>query len=277
MVPHFPRRPGPVSRSAARGTENRGPQTAKSAGFSARPKIDSVPVGLIRSWVIVQVTLLCGDLARILAIILYHASPETRTAVFSGRDGYAAIWGSARSSLVPVRLRAKSACPLVAGACGSRSGTIAMPRHLGACVSLLRKHAKDALRRSRRPQSYTVDHRCRGGSRRSSTLHRHDLQYAAGRGQARQAIEQDGCRLEFCYEAGGCGYGIYRQLTDLGHGCIVAAPTLIPRKPGDRIKTDRRDSQKLALQHRSGDLTAMWVPDEVHEAMRDLVRAGSTP
>jgi transposase len=53
----------------------------------------------------------------------------------------------------------------------------------------------------------------------------------------------------------------------------VAAPTLIARKPGDRIKTDRRDSQKLALQHRSGDLTAVWVPDEVHEAMRDLVRA----
>jgi transposase len=53
----------------------------------------------------------------------------------------------------------------------------------------------------------------------------------------------------------------------------VAAPTLIARKPGERIKTDRRDSQKLALQHRSGDLTAVWVPDEVHEAMRDLVRA----
>jgi transposase len=53
----------------------------------------------------------------------------------------------------------------------------------------------------------------------------------------------------------------------------VVAPTLIPRKPGDRIKTDRRDSQKLAVQHRSGDLTAVWVPDEVHEAMRDLVRA----
>jgi transposase len=86
-------------------------------------------------------------------------------------------------------------------------------------------------------------------------------------------LGKDGCRLEFCYEAGGCGYGIYRQLTELGHGCIVAAPTLIARKPGERIKTDRRDSQKLALQHRSGDLTAVWVPDEVHEAMRDLVRA----
>ena len=86
-------------------------------------------------------------------------------------------------------------------------------------------------------------------------------------------LGKEGDRLEFCYEAGGCGYGIYRQLTALGHGCTVAAPTLIARKPGDRIKTDRRDSQKLALQHRSGDLTAVWVPDEVHEAMRDLVRA----
>lgn len=80
-------------------------------------------------------------------------------------------------------------------------------------------------------------------------------------------------RLEFCYEAGGCGYGIYRQLVDLGHGCTVAAPTLIARKPGERIKTDRRDSQKLALQHRAGDLTSVWVPDPVHEAIRDLVRA----
>lgn len=85
-------------------------------------------------------------------------------------------------------------------------------------------------------------------------------------GQGRQ-------RLEFCYEAGGCGYGIYRQLVALGHGCTVAAPSMMARKPGDRIKTDRRDSQKLALQHRAGDLTAVWVPDEVHEALRDLVRA----
>lgn len=86
-------------------------------------------------------------------------------------------------------------------------------------------------------------------------------------------LSRPGNRLEFCYEAGGCGYGIYRQLTEMGHGCLVAAPTLIARKPGDRIKTDRRDSQMLALQHRAGGLTAVWVPDEVHEAMRDLVRA----
>jgi len=79
--------------------------------------------------------------------------------------------------------------------------------------------------------------------------------------------------LEFCYEAGGCGYGIYRQLTKLGHACAVVATSLIPRKPGERIKTDRRDSQKLAILHRSGDLTPVWVPDEAHEAMRDLTRA----
>jgi len=79
--------------------------------------------------------------------------------------------------------------------------------------------------------------------------------------------------LDFCYEAGGCGYGIYRQLSQLGYRCMVVAPSMIPRKPGERIKTDRRDSQKLAVLHRSGDLTAVWVPETVHEAMRDLVRA----
>jgi transposase len=79
--------------------------------------------------------------------------------------------------------------------------------------------------------------------------------------------------LNFCYEAGGCGYGIYRQLTTLGHSCTVVATSMIPRKPGERIKTDRRDSQKLAILHRSGDLTPVWVPDSTHEALRDLIRA----
>ena len=79
--------------------------------------------------------------------------------------------------------------------------------------------------------------------------------------------------LDFCYEASGCGYGIHRQLTGLGHKCTVAAPSMIPRKPGQRIKTDRRDSEKLAILHRSGDLTPVWVPDTTHEALRDLVRA----
>ncbi len=79
--------------------------------------------------------------------------------------------------------------------------------------------------------------------------------------------------LDFCYEAGPCGYGLYRQLRGTGHDCIVVAPSRIPRASGERIKTDRRDAQKLAVLHRSGDLTAVWVPDKQHEAMRDLTRA----
>jgi transposase len=79
--------------------------------------------------------------------------------------------------------------------------------------------------------------------------------------------------LRFCYEAGPCGYGIQRQLTVAGHECAVVAPSLIPRKPGERIKTDRRDAINLAKLHRAGELTAVWVPDQAHEAIRDLVRA----
>lgn len=79
--------------------------------------------------------------------------------------------------------------------------------------------------------------------------------------------------LTFCYEAGPTGYGLHRQLTSLGHECIVVAPSLIPRKPGDRVKTNRLDALSLARQLRAGDLTAVWVPDEHHEAVRDLSRA----
>ena len=82
-----------------------------------------------------------------------------------------------------------------------------------------------------------------------------------------------GRELRFCYEAGPCGYGVQRQLTGLGHECAVVAPSLIPRKPGERIKTDRRDAINLARLHRAGELTPVWVPDQVHEAIRDLVRA----
>jgi transposase len=82
-----------------------------------------------------------------------------------------------------------------------------------------------------------------------------------------------GVRLRFCYEAGPCGYGIQRQLSALGHECVVVAPSLIPRRAGDRVKTDRRDAASLARLHRAGELTAVWVPDAAHEAMRDLVRA----
>ena len=86
-------------------------------------------------------------------------------------------------------------------------------------------------------------------------------------------LEQDGRELRFCYEAGPCGYGIQRWLSQAGHDCVVVAPSLIPRRPGDRIKTDRRDGISLAKLHRAGELTAVWVPDSAHEAMRDLVRA----
>jgi transposase len=82
-----------------------------------------------------------------------------------------------------------------------------------------------------------------------------------------------GHTLHVCYEAGPCGYGIQRQLTALGLRCDVIAPTLIPVRPGDRVKTDRRDAEKLARLLRSGDLTAVWVPDAAHEALRDVVRA----
>ena len=86
-------------------------------------------------------------------------------------------------------------------------------------------------------------------------------------------LTRSGTALRSCYEAGPCGYRIQRQLTAAGHGCVVVAPSLIPRKPGDRIKTDRRDATNLAKLHRAGELTPVWVPDPAHEAIRDLLRA----
>ena len=80
-------------------------------------------------------------------------------------------------------------------------------------------------------------------------------------------------QLRACYEAGPTGFVLYWQLTQLGVKCDVVAPSLVPKKPGDRVKTDRRDALKLARSHRSGDLTAVWIPDEASEALRDLVRA----
>jgi transposase len=80
-------------------------------------------------------------------------------------------------------------------------------------------------------------------------------------------------KLRTCYEAGPTGYVVYWQLAELGVLCDVVAPTLVPVKAGDRVKTDRRDAEKLARCYRSGDLTAVWVPDEGSEALRDLVRA----
>ncbi len=79
-------------------------------------------------------------------------------------------------------------------------------------------------------------------------------------------------QLRVCYEAGPCGYVVYWQLAELGVACEVVAPSLIPVKSGDRVKTDRKDAEKLARCYRAGDLTPVWVPDAAHEALRDLVR-----
>jgi len=86
-------------------------------------------------------------------------------------------------------------------------------------------------------------------------------------------LSKRGAKLHFCYEAGPTGYGLYRQIVELGHDCVVVAPSLVPKRAGDRVKTNRRDAVSLARLHRAGELTAVWVPDEAHEAIRDLVRA----
>jgi transposase len=86
-------------------------------------------------------------------------------------------------------------------------------------------------------------------------------------------LQSSGSTLRFVYEAGPCGYEIYRSLTNQGFECIVVAPSLIPKKSGDRIKNDRRDALNLARLHRAGELKAIYVPTEFDEAMRDLTRA----
>lgn len=86
-------------------------------------------------------------------------------------------------------------------------------------------------------------------------------------------LTRPGMRIQVAYEAGPTGYALHRQLTRLGVQCMVVAPSLVPRRPGDRVKTDRRDALMLARLLRTGDLTPVWIPDEAHEALRDLVRA----
>jgi transposase len=88
----------------------------------------------------------------------------------------------------------------------------------------------------------------------------------------RKLESQDG-QLRFAYEAGPCGYQIYRHLTAKGYECLVVAPALIPRRPGDRLKNDRRDALTLARLLRAGELTPVRVPNADDEAMRDLLRA----
>jgi transposase len=79
-------------------------------------------------------------------------------------------------------------------------------------------------------------------------------------------------QLAVCYEAGPTGYVLYWQLTKMGIQCEVVAPSLVPRRSGDKVKTDRRDAERLARSYRAGDLTPVWVPDAAHEALRELVR-----
>jgi len=95
----------------------------------------------------------------------------------------------------------------------------------------------------------------------------------AALGKLMRRLSPDGEVVSYCYEAGPCGYGLYRQISEAGHACAVVAPSLIPSRPGERVKTDRRDSESLARLHRAGELTPVWVPDEEQEAMRDLTRA----
>jgi transposase len=86
-------------------------------------------------------------------------------------------------------------------------------------------------------------------------------------------LQSKATHLVFIYEAGPCGYWLYRYLTKKGHACWVVAPSLIPKKAGDRVKTDRRDAMQLARLMRSGDLTPVYVPQVEDEAIRDLSRA----
>jgi len=90
-------------------------------------------------------------------------------------------------------------------------------------------------------------------------------------------LGRGGRELVVCYEAGPCGYGLYRQLAGKrGVKCLVVAPSMTPRRPGERVKTNRRDALKLARLLRAQELTEVWVPDAAHEALRDLVRARTT-
>src|ERR1700730_17251768 len=87
-----------------------------------------------------------------------------------------------------------------------------------------------------------------------------------------ERLGRPGTPLTFCYEAGPCGYGVHRQLTGLGHRCDVVAPSLIPKRSGDRVKTNRRDATMLARLHRAGELTAiMRVPGIIGSRVRDTL------
>ncbi len=114
------------------------------------------------------------------------------------------------------------------------------------------------LRRARRPRKH---HRRGSGPRRRPLARHHPL---------RRVLSKLGPKkdLRVCYEAGLTGYVIHWQLAAMGIQCDVVAPSLVPTKAGDRIKTDRRDAERLARAHRNGDLATVWVSDAAHEALR---------
>lgn len=93
--------------------------------------------------------------------------------------------------------------------------------------------------------------------------------------KALRKLESSGGELQFVYEAGPCGFWIRRLIAARGHACWVVSPSLIPQKSGDRVKTDRRDSEKIARMARAGELESIYVPAEADEALRDLVRASN--
>lgn len=105
-----------------------------------------------------------------------------------------------------------------------------------------------------------------------------EWQVSSERGSVRKMVKKvlalaPGMTVRICYEAGPCGYALQRWIRELEVECMVVAPSLIPRKPGERIKTDRRDARKLAELLRAGLLTEVHPPSEADEAVRDLCRA----
>src|SRR4051794_26571647 len=138
----------------------------------------------------------------------------------------------------------------------------------GSCNSL---HDLSAWLCTKRPSSSRSPPPARLARPRSMA---HSPNTAAGLEKLVKRLRQAGSGpIKFCYEAGPCGYGVHRTLTRMGEDCMVVAPSMIPRKPGERQKNDKRDAASLAVLHRGGLLTAVWVPDAAHEAMRDLIRA----
>ncbi len=96
---------------------------------------------------------------------------------------------------------------------------------------------------------------------------------AQGIGRLKKKLEKEAGTVKCVYEAGPCGYGLYRTLKASGYDCQVIAPSLTPRKPGERVKTNRLDARRLGSYYRAGELTPVRIPDEEQEALRDLVRA----